>query len=59
MQRISRERTLLLVDFRYGDPNGTDLLGAGMRSMLLGRSGPQQVADSLQKGFSQWFKPRG
>ncbi|MDQ1670685.1 MAG: raffinose/stachyose/melibiose transport system substrate-binding protein [Actinomycetota bacterium] len=49
---------LLLVDFRYGDPSGTDLLGAGVQSMLLGKSDPQQVAASLQKGVSQWFKPK-
>jgi raffinose/stachyose/melibiose transport system substrate-binding protein len=48
---------LLLVDFRYGTPSGTDLLGAGMQKMLLGKATPEQVAADLQKGVSQWFKP--
>lgn len=48
---------LLLVDFRYGQPSGTDLLGAGLQKMLLGQSTPEQVAASLQKGISQWYRP--
>lgn len=48
---------LLLVDFRYGQPSGTDLLGAGLQKMLLGKAAPEQVAADLQKGISQWFKP--
>ncbi len=50
---------LLLSDFRYGEPSGTDLMGAGMQAMLLGKEEPEQVAANLQKGISQWFKPNG
>ena len=31
---------LLLVDFRYGEPTGSDLMAAGLQSMLLGDSDP-------------------
>lgn len=50
---------LLLVDFRYGQPTGTDLMGEGIQQMLLGRSDPAAVAGSLQKGVAQWFSPAG
>jgi raffinose/stachyose/melibiose transport system substrate-binding protein len=50
---------LLLVHFRYGEPDGTTLLGAGLQKMLLGQSDPQSVAADLQRGVSQWFKPGG
>jgi raffinose/stachyose/melibiose transport system substrate-binding protein len=50
---------LLLVHFRYGEPTGTDLLGAEMQKMLLGDAQPAQVAGKLQKGVSQWFEPQG
>jgi raffinose/stachyose/melibiose transport system substrate-binding protein len=48
---------LLLVNFRYGEPSGTDLLGAGVQKMLLGQSDAAKVAADLQQGVSQWFKP--
>lgn len=48
---------LLLVDFRYGEPTGTDLLGAGIQEMLLGKATAEQVAADLQKGIAQWFQP--
>ncbi len=48
---------LLLVDFRYGEPTGSDLMAAGLQSMLLGDSDPAAVSADLQKGVSQWFKP--
>jgi len=50
---------LLLTDFRYGEPLGTDLMGEGVQSMLLGKEKPEQVAANLQKGISQWFQPKG
>jgi raffinose/stachyose/melibiose transport system substrate-binding protein len=50
---------LLLVDFRYGQPTGTDLAGDGIQKMLLGRAQPVEVARSVQRGLSQWFKPTG
>ena len=52
-----RRPYLLLVDFRYGQPTGTDLMAAGLQQMLLGKATPDQVAGSLQKGISQWYKP--
>ncbi len=48
---------LLLVNFRYGDPSGTTLLGQGIQKMLLGEMTAEEVAQSLWEGVSQWFKP--
>lgn len=50
---------LLLTDFRYGDPEGPDLAGAGIQSMLLGDKNAEAVAADLQKGIAQWFEPEG
>jgi raffinose/stachyose/melibiose transport system substrate-binding protein len=50
---------LLLQDFRYGEPTGTDLMAAGLQSMLLGDAKPEEVATDLQKGIAQWFEPEG
>ena len=48
---------LLLVDFRYGTPSGTDLLGTGVQEMLLGKKNAAEISTDLQTGVSQWFKP--
>lgn len=63
LQEISELRTesptpyLLLQDFRYGEPTGTDLMAAGLQEMLLGDADAEQVSADLQKGISQWFEP--
>jgi raffinose/stachyose/melibiose transport system substrate-binding protein len=60
MARAYQERPapyLMLVDFRYGEPLGTDLVGEGIQQMLLGKADAGQVAASVQKGLSQWFEP--
>jgi raffinose/stachyose/melibiose transport system substrate-binding protein len=48
---------LMLVDFRYGTPLGSDLEAAGLQKMLLGQQTAAQVAADIQTGVSQWFKP--
>ncbi|HEY0530672.1 MAG TPA: extracellular solute-binding protein, partial [Actinoplanes sp.] len=48
---------LMLVDFRYGTPLGSDLEAAGLQKMLLGQQNATQVANDIQTGISQWFKP--
>ena len=48
---------LMLVDFRYGTPLGSDLEAAGLQKMLLGQQTSAQVAGDIQKGISQWFTP--
>ena len=50
---------LLLVDFRYGEPTGTDLMAAGLQSMLLGETDAAAISEKLQKGVTQWFEPEG
>ncbi len=49
---------LMLVNFRYGDPSGSTLLGNGIQKMLLGEMTAEEVAQSVQEGVSQWFKPK-
>lgn len=48
---------LLLVNFRYGDPTGTDVLGVELQKVLLGESTPEEAAQALQDGVSVWFTP--
>jgi raffinose/stachyose/melibiose transport system substrate-binding protein len=48
---------LLLTDFRYGSPSGTDLLGKGIQEMLLGRKDAAAVSKDLDTGVKTWFKP--
>ncbi|MBK8022336.1 MAG: extracellular solute-binding protein [Chloroflexi bacterium] len=48
---------LLLVEFRYGDPQGSAVLGTDMQRLFLGEITPEEVAASLQTGIEQWFVP--
>ncbi|GAA2741428.1 extracellular solute-binding protein [Terrabacter aerolatus] len=48
---------LLLTDFRYGAPSGTDLLGKGLQQMLLGSKDATGVSQDLDTGVKAWFKP--
>ncbi|MEC5181213.1 ABC transporter substrate-binding protein [Arthrobacter sp. CG_A4] len=48
----------LLVDFRYGQPSGTDLMGAGVQELFLGSKDAAGVAAKVQDGVAQWFKPK-
>lgn len=48
---------LLLTDFRYGTPSGTELLGKGVQEMLLGRKDAATVSKDLDTGVKTWFKP--
>ncbi len=48
---------LLLVDFRYGEPQGTAVLGEGIQQLFMGQLDPTGVAEKLQTGVAQWFKP--
>lgn len=48
---------LLLVDFRYGEPLGTAVLGTEIQRMFLGETDAAGAASALQDGISQWFTP--
>ena len=48
---------LLLTDFRYGAPSGTDLLGKGIQQLLLGSKDAKGVSTELDTGVKTWFKP--
>lgn len=63
MQEMNEQYTanpapyLLLVDFRYGDPTGTAVLGPDIQAMFLGDKTPEQLGADLQSGVSTWFTP--
>ncbi|MFQ6172122.1 ABC transporter substrate-binding protein [Oryzobacter sp. R7] len=48
---------LLLTDFRYGTPTGTELLGKGVQEMFLGSKDAKTVSSDLDTGVKTWFKP--
>ncbi len=48
---------LLLTDFRYGTPTGTDLLGKGVQEMFLGSKDAAAVSAALDSGVKTWFQP--
>jgi raffinose/stachyose/melibiose transport system substrate-binding protein len=48
---------VLLTDFRYGTPSGTDLLGKGIQELLLGNKDAATVSKELDTGVKTWFKP--
>lgn len=48
---------LMLVDFRYHEPNGSVLLQAGVQKMLAGQATPQQVGEEITKGIATYYKP--
>lgn len=48
---------LLLTDFRYGSPTGTDLLGKGAQELFLGSKDAKTVSTELNTGVMTWFKP--
>jgi raffinose/stachyose/melibiose transport system substrate-binding protein len=48
---------LLLTDFRWGTPSGTDVLSQQLQLVLLGKGTAAEAATALQKGISTWFKP--
>jgi raffinose/stachyose/melibiose transport system substrate-binding protein len=48
---------LLLTDFRYGAPSGTELLGKGGQEMFLGSKDAAAVSAALDTGVKTWFQP--
>ncbi|MFI6427145.1 ABC transporter substrate-binding protein [Promicromonospora sp. NPDC050880] len=48
---------LLLVDYRYGDPVGTDLMGEAGQKLFLGDTDAAGAADIIQDGLSAWWTP--
>lgn len=48
---------LLLVNFRYGDPSGTTVLGEQIQRMFLDEITPEEAAANLETGMEQWFVP--
>ena len=45
-----------LIGYRY-IPNGKDLMQTNTLAVILGKKTPQEAADALQDGLSQWFEP--
>lgn len=49
---------LMLVHFRYDEPNGDVVEGNGIQAMFVGDKDAQEVAADVQEGISQWFEPK-
>lgn len=49
---------LLIADFRWAAPTGTDIMAPGLQKLFLGTTNPAQLATALQTGISTWFKPK-
>lgn len=48
---------LMLVGFRYQNPNGSVLLRDGMQKLVQGNGTAQQLAADIQTGLATWHKP--
>lgn len=48
---------MMLVDFRYGTPSGTDELAKGIQGIFLGQKDGATAAKELQTAMATWFKP--
>lgn len=49
---------LTYVNFDYGTPTGTELEYGSLQKMVLGKEAAAQVGRDLDRGISQWFRPR-
>lgn len=48
---------LMLTDFRYGQPWGSDLVGQNIQALWLGSVDGEQAAQKIQDGIAAWFTP--
>lgn len=48
---------LMLTDFRYGQPWGSDLVGQNVQALWLGSEDGEQAAQKIHDGISAWFTP--
>lgn len=48
---------LMLTDFRYGQPWGSDLVGQNIQALWLGSEDGEQAAQKIQDGIAAWFTP--
>jgi raffinose/stachyose/melibiose transport system substrate-binding protein len=48
---------LMLVDFRYHEPNGSVLLQANVQKMLAGSATPAEVGAAITKGIATYYAP--
>jgi raffinose/stachyose/melibiose transport system substrate-binding protein len=48
---------VMLVGFRYQNPNGSVLLRDGLQKLIQGQGTAQQLAQDIQTGLASWHKP--
>ncbi|WP_313057366.1 extracellular solute-binding protein [Agrobacterium cavarae] len=48
---------MTLVNFRYGEPTGSNLIQAGVSKMLNGQATPAEVGKSMTDGLAAWYAP--
>lgn len=48
---------IMLVNFRYKTPTGSELLRNGIQKLFQGQGTPEQVAADVQRGLAAWYAP--
>jgi raffinose/stachyose/melibiose transport system substrate-binding protein len=48
---------LMLVGFRYQNPNGSVVLRDGIQKVMQGQGTPASLAAEIQTGLATWHKP--
>jgi raffinose/stachyose/melibiose transport system substrate-binding protein len=48
---------IMLVDFRFNSPTGSELLQPAIQKMWAGSMTPQEVGDSLTQGIARYYEP--
>ena len=58
-EQSSRNSTpfLMLVGFRYQNPNGSVMLRDGIQKIMQGQGTPATLAGEIQTGLASWYKP--
>ena len=49
---------VMLVGFRYQNPNGSVLLRDGIQKVMQGNGTPSSLAKDIQSGIATWYKPQ-
>lgn len=57
IDRFTTTPYIMLVGFRWDQPNGSELLQNGLQGLMQGTMTAEQVADTVQRGIATWFRP--
>ncbi len=48
---------LMLVEFRYESPGGSELLQSSLEGLMSGKKSPKEAATLVQDGLEEWYEP--